>query len=271
MLDHQPQDSSPAASRERGPSDVKPYWTSPDGAIVIYNQRWENVIAAGLVPVREVALIHDDPPYGQNERTERGKAGRGRKPNDPKALRGAGPRGIASRDFPRVAGDDVPFDPAPLLALQRPSVLWGAQRYAERLPMSPSWLWWGKRAGTTPDNNGDGELAWTNLGGPPREFQHLWRGSIRASEVSPAVHLHPTQKPIALSSWVFQRAKLQRGDLVFVPHMGSGPDLPACVAAGLKCIAVEVERTYCDRAIARLGAVTAERAAMPSGPLFGGL
>ena len=123
-----------------------------------------------------------------------------------------------------------------------------------------------------PDDNGDGELAWSNLGGPPREFNHVWRGVCRASEAGGRgrkEHLHPTQKPIALCSWVYQRAKLRRGDLVFVPHGGSGPDLPACVAAGLRLVWCEVSRDYCDTAIARLGAVTAERAAEPVGPLFG--
>lgn len=247
---------------------MKPYWQSPDRLITVYHARFEDVLAAGVVPVRDVALVHDDPPYGQRERTERGKAGRGRGPLSQKALTRAGPRGVASRDFPRVVGDDKPFDASPLLALQRPLVVWGGHKCVPALPPSPSWLFWGKRDGTTPDDNGDGELAWSNLGGPIREWQHLWRGTIRASEVGPAPHLHPTQKPIALCSWVYQRAKLKRGDLVFVPHGGSGPDLPACVAMGLRCIWVDVEEWCCATAISRLNAITPERAAAPAGPLF---
>jgi site-specific DNA-methyltransferase (adenine-specific)/modification methylase len=242
---------------------VTPYWTSPDGAVVVYCARWEDVVAAGCVPVREVALVHADPPYGQNERTEREKAGRGGRGG----LRAPHP----SRDWIRVEGDDRPFDPGPLLAFNRPLVTWGAQRYAERLPPSPSWFWWDKREETTPDDNGDGEMAWTNLSGPPRQFSHLWRGLCRASEKGGGgKHLHPTQKPIALCSWVYARAKLRAGNLVFVPYMGSGPDLPACVAAGLRCIACEVVEDYCRVAVARLGAVTAEAAAQPAGPLFAG-
>lgn len=242
---------------------MRPYWQSPDGAIVVYCARWEDVVAAGLVPVREVALVHADPPYGQNEPTDRRSRKRIGTPT--RTLhKGA----LQARDFPRIVGDDQPFDPAPLLALARPAVLWGAQRYADKLPVSPSWLWWGKREGTTPDDNGDGEMAWSNLGGPPREFQHLWRGTCRASETG-ETHLAPTQKPIALCSWVYARAKLKRGDLVFVPYGGSGPDLAACAAMGLRCIWVECEETYCATAIgARLGAVTPERAALPAGPLF---
>ena len=136
------------------------------------------------------------------------------------------------------------------------------------MPESPSWVLWDKREDLSPDDNADGELAWTNLGGPLRICRHWWRGALRKTEKVEA-HLHPTQKPIALCSWVYQRAKLKRGDLVFVPYMGSGPDLAACVAMGLRCIACEVEEEYCRVAVgARLHAAPVVDA---PGPLFGGL
>jgi site-specific DNA-methyltransferase (adenine-specific)/modification methylase len=232
---------------------VKPYWTSPDGAIVVYCARWEDVVAAGCVPVREVALVHADPPYGVGERTDRASKGRG-------SL-------APCYDFPAVAGDDRPFDPAPLLQLDRPLVTWGANHYADKLPPSPSWLTWDKRDGIPSNDNADCEHAWSNLGGPARVFVHRWNGMIKASEGA-SRRCHPTQKPIALCSWVYARAKLRAGNLVFVPYMGSGPDLPACVAAGLRCIAVDCVEDYCRVAVARLGAVTAEVAALPAGPLF---
>jgi len=225
---------------------IAPYWQSNDGAIVVYHAPFENVIAAGAVPLDRVALIHDDPPYGQNERTARRKAKRVGKPSA--ALnKGA----LKLTDFPAVVGDSKPFDASPLLALQRPLVVWGGHLCVSALPPSPSWIFWGKRDGSRPDDNGDGEFAWSNLGGPIREFQHLWRGTCRASETS-SYHLHGTQKPIALSAFVFRRAKLVPGNLVFVPHGGSGPDLPACRALGLRLIWCEVLRDYCDIAISRL-------------------
>jgi hypothetical protein len=245
---------------------VKPYYRSPDGAITVYHARWEDVHAAGLVPLPD--LIHADGPYGVNERTDRKSKGRcnarGGAPRD--TGRGAPP----GRDFPPVHGDDRPFDPAPLLGLDRPLVLWGANHYAPRVPESPSWILWDKKDGTTPDDNADGELAWSNLGGPLRIFRHLWRGTCRASETG-VPHIGPTQKPIALSTWIFrERAKLKPGALVFVPYLGSGPDLPAARAMGLRVVACDVERWCCDTAIGRLGVVTPERAAEPCGPLFGG-
>lgn len=238
---------------------MTPYWQSPEGDITVFHARCEDVIAAGLVVPREVALVHGDPAYGVGEQTERAKKGRV----------SASRAGVAARDWPAIKGDERSYNPLPVFpGAFRRVVLWGANHYASRLPDSPSWILWDKREGTTPDDNADGELAWTNLGGPLRIFRHLWRGLCRASEVGERV-LGPCQKPIALCTYVYQRAKLTRGDLVFVPYLGSGPDLPAARAMGLKVVACDVEEWCCRTAVARLGAITEAAAREPVGPLFG--
>lgn len=245
-------------------STLAPYWTSPDGRIVVYHSRWEDVHAAGLLPVREVALVHADPPYGNGDDAHRpGREEGARVPTK------TGVKVAKGRAWKSLAGNAGPFDPSTLLGLSLPTVAWGGNHYASRLPDSTAWLFWDKRVDSTPDSMSDGELAWTNLGGALRVFRHVWRGLARSSETC-VPHLHPTQKPIALSSYVFQRAKLKPGDLVFVPYLGSGPDLPAAVAMGLKIIACDVESWCCDTAISRLRAITPAKAAEPVGPLFGG-
>jgi hypothetical protein len=174
-----------------------------------------------------------------------------------------------ARKWPTIAGNDAPFDPAALLALDKPLVMWGANHYASRLPDTSAWIVWDKRMDSTPDASSDAEVAWTNFGGAMRIFRHVWRGVARSSETS-AEHLHPTQKPIALSTYVFTRARLKPGALVFVPFLGSGPDLPAALAMGLRVVACDVSEECCRVAVgARLGAVAQGRAAEPVGPLFG--
>ncbi len=179
-----------------------------------------------------------------------------------------------------MTGNNEKHDPGPLLALRADSVIWGANHFSDRLPSSGAWVAWDKRDGMASNDGSDGEMAWCSPGGAfgnrMHIFRHMWSGLCRASEkngltgASYGAHLHPTQKPIALSSYVFTRAKLKPGDLVFVPYLGSGPDLPAAVAMGLRVIACDVERWCCDTAIGRLGAITPEKAAEPVGPLFGG-
>jgi len=242
---------------------VIPYYASPDGMVQIYHARWEDGLAAGVFDPAKIALIHADPPYGIGDSlwgNRNGAVGQRRR----------GGRGKVRAFAPFI--DDRPFSPGLFLELQRPTVLWGANHYASRLPDSPSWLFWDKREGQTSDNQSDGELAWTNLGGPLRTFSHYWRGSLRASEQAQA-HLHPTQKPEALSAWIFARQmareKLKAGDTILVPYLGSGPDLRPALAIGCRVIAFEVEEAYCSTAInARLRAVAEGSDPSAGLPLF---
>lgn len=232
--------------------------------VAVYCAPWQAVWQSlGLSP-SDVALVWADPPYGVGERTDRKKKGRGR--NRMHGERCA--RGDFSRDWPPVAGDDQPFQPAELLDVGFPRlVMWGANHYASRLPDSPTWWTWDKRVGTARDSNADCELAWTNLGGPARLFPHLWRGFCQASEKGRgARRIHPTQKPVALCRWGFQQARIERGALVFVPYMGSGPELAAAVELGLRVIACELVEAYCAAAVSyRLGVESAAAPAFLAG------
>lgn len=100
-----------------------------------------------------------------------------------------------------VIGDALPFDPSPWLSLGVPVVMWGGNHFASRLPDSPSWLIWDKRAASGHTNDfADCELAWTNTGKVARVFRHQWDGMMKASERG-VERQHPTQKPVALMAW----------------------------------------------------------------------
>jgi hypothetical protein len=239
---------------------VTPYYER-DG-ITVYCARWEDVHAAGLIPVRDVALVHADPPYGTRRDFNRG----GEVGVKRKRRAGAPPISVPAgrvREFAPCLGDDAPFDPAPLLALKRPLVTWGANHYASRLPDSSAGIFWDKRDDVLapPDDGSDGEYAWSNIGGSIRTFRHYWRGAIRKTEKLDA-HLHVNQKPIALSTYVFrEHAKLKPGALVLVPYGGSGPDIAAALAMGLRLIWCEAIEEHCR------AAVGARLHASPSSPL----
>lgn len=247
---------------------MTPYYRSQDGRIVVYHCSIEALIASGMVPIEEVALVHGDPPYGVNANTRGVSSGRGLEAGG-RAGRDINGRGRPkSREYEPIFGDDRPYDPSPILALDRRTVLWGANHYG-KVPGSPSWIYWEKRGESGPDDGADGELAWTNLGGPLRSFEHVWRGTCRASETG-VPHLYATQKPVALMLWIFrERTKLKPGDLVLVPYLGSGPEIAAADKLGLRLIGCDVSEAACRIACsARLGAVVKPEPVDKLGPLF---
>lgn len=172
-------------------------------------------------------LIVTDPPYGVSY--------------DPDASSRRG------NVHPRIVGDDRPFDPSFWLSFGLPTVLWGANHYASRLPDSPSWLVWDKREFDMTNSQADCEMAWTNLGGPARMFRHLWMGGSRASERGTAYHA--TQKPVALMRWVIERCP---PGTILDPFAGSGTTLVAAKSLNRRAIGVEIEERYCEVAANRL-------------------
>jgi hypothetical protein len=105
-----------------------------------------------------------------------------------------------------VAGDAEAFDPDPLLKIGGQQMLFGANRYSDRLPCG-TWLIWDKRTPTGSKGvMSDAEVAWWSKGRGVYLYTHTWDGFNRASErFTP---LHPTQKPVALMRWCLQRARL---------------------------------------------------------------
>jgi site-specific DNA-methyltransferase (adenine-specific)/modification methylase len=218
---------------------VTPYYD--DGTCTIYHGDCREVL-----PYLAADLVLTDPPYGQAGRLHAGGVvSRARKPPHGKNA------GIRPRYWPPIAGDDAPFDPEPLLAFPR-AVLFGANWYTDRLPVSGSWIIWDKKGdGFEGWNGADAELAWTNLGGPVRVFRHRWMGVMRDSEIGQP-HLHPAQKPVALMAWIIVNGT-KPGDLILDPYMGSGPVLRAAKDLGRRAIGIEIEERYCEIAARRLG------------------
>lgn len=120
-------------------------------------------------------------------------------------------------------------------------VYWGANCYASGLPDSRGWLVWDKQ--TTGDFS-DAELAWTNQDRAISRLIHTWNGLQKASERGQR-RVHPTQKPVALATWVFDLLA-PLGCVVFDPFGGSGSSLIACEQSERICLMMELSPAYCD-------------------------
>jgi len=189
------------------------------------------------LPLAEIDCILTDPPYGIRARTDY-RSSRGRR-------------------FPRIIGDDRPFEPAPWLIFPK-VVLFGANHFSQWLPPSAAWFVWDRRDGVTTNCQADCELAWTNLPGTARIFRHLWSGFVKASERGQR-RVHPTQKPVALMEWCIDRIKPR---MILDPFMGSGTTLVAAKRKGIPAIGIEISKRYCHEAVKRLKAECQDREAV---------
>jgi site-specific DNA-methyltransferase (adenine-specific) len=205
----------------------KPYYS--DDAVTIYHADCRDI----LPELPKVDLVLTDPPYGIDLDTTNTKYKNGIKRE-------------------RLTGDAEPFDPTPLLSVNCPSIVWGGNCFASRLPDFHGWLCWVK---TVRDGSkirqADMELAWTNFVRRPRALQHLWIGAYRDSESGEQAS-HPSQKPAALMLWCINIAQeyLDVG-LILDPFLGSGTTAFAAKKLGRKCIGIEIEERYCEIAARR--------------------
>jgi len=206
--------------------------TEPRKVVIGSAELWLGDCREVLPTLSGVDVIVSDPPYGINYDSSHTKYKNG-----------------ITRD---VADWDVePFDPTHLLALDLPTVLWGGNCFASRLPDHPGWLVWVKVVRNEANiRQADMELAWTNCVRRPQSFTHLWVGAYRDSE-SGVRNEHPTQKLIAVMDWCI-RVATPDAITILDPYCGSGSTGVACMHLGRKFIGIEREGKYFDIACRRI-------------------
>ena len=69
------------------------------------------------------------------------------------------------------------------------------------------------------DNFADCELAWTSFKTAVKIFRFRWNGMLQGNMKNKEHRIHPTQKPVALYTWIYQNYA-KPGDLVIT--MGAG-------------------------------------------------
>ena len=197
---------------------MTPYYS--DDSVTIYHGDCFELIDCLVADV-----VVSDPPYGMKYVHGGRKGGK-----------------LLGFDGVSVIGDEEPFDPSPWL--RWPAVLWGANHFADKLPVSAGWLVWDKRDGKTTNDQSDCELAWTSFLTTARLFTRYWNGGGIGE-----LRLHPTQKSLALMKWCLGYCP---EGTVLDPFMGSGTTLRAAKDCGRKSIGIELEEAYCEVAARRM-------------------
>lgn len=188
-----------------------------------------------LVASSKVDFVYMDPPYGMNLDTNYAQTNR-----------------VQGNSYAPVINDDKDFDPSFFFEYfkdAREHFWWGADYYCQTLPKGGSWVVWDKKKEDLDESIGTGyELCWSMVPHKRMIARFLWSG-FTAKERNES-RVHPTQKPVALHEWFFERWG-KAGDVVADLFGGSGSTLIACEKTGRQARLMELDPRYCDVIVQR--------------------
>jgi len=119
-----------------------------------------------------------------------------------------------------------------LFRVSKNQIIWGGNYFD--LPACRCFLIWDKGESMYGRSFSECEFAWTSFSEGARIYKHQPFDKNR---------FHPTQKPIALYTWIF-RKYAKPGEKILDTHLGSGSSRIAAYEAGLDFIGFEIDPQY---------------------------
>ena len=137
------------------------------------------------IPDKYFDLCIADPPYGINAANMN---------------MGSGKHKWAKKDWDKAIPADEIF--SEIFRVSKEQIIWGGNYF--KLPLTADWIVWDKMLRDM--SFAEGELAWSSIHKNLRIFKY------HTTQSDPGGRIHPTQKPIALYSWILDKyAKFEGG------------------------------------------------------------
>ena len=213
---------------------------------------------ARLMDGKKADMVFTDPPYGMKLDTDYTDMG-GKNSMTKKS----------GNKYEQVIGDNDDFTEELINTIFacfdycKEIFIWGADYFAELIPSKNdgSWIVWDKRANGNDDIAEDKssdkmygstfELCWSKNKHKRDIARVKWAGIFGMSSQDTKGRVHPTQKPIELANWFFNKWG-KDNDLVADLYLGSGSTMVASHQLKRKCYGIELDPKYCQVIIDRM-------------------
>ena len=201
-----------------------------------------------LMDGNKADMVFTDPPYGMNLDTDYSSLN-----SNPQFVKEKHLKSMQGNKYDKVIGDSEDYDPTHLFTMfpnVKEMFLWGGDYYSERLQdkNKGSWIVWDKRNENENLDKMFGsqfELCWSKTRHKREIARIQWAGVFGTEKEFDHKRHHPTQKPIALSSWFIKRYS-KENELIIDLFGGSGSTLIACEQTDRICYMSELDPLYCD-------------------------
>lgn len=184
-------------------------------------------------------MVFTDPPYGMDLDADFSSL----------EARGAFASRSGGSKYDNVIGDNKDYDPSFILEhfnYVDEIFMWGADYYAKHIPSGGSYIVWDKRVTDSLDKAVGScfELCWSKSKHKRDIARITWAGIFGFNKTEDGgKREHPTQKPIKLVAWFFDKYK---GNVVVDLFLGSGSTLIACEQTDRTCYGMELDPKYTD-------------------------
>ena len=177
--------------------------------------------------------------------------------------------GIGGKKYDNVKGDHEDFTEELINTIFacfndcKEIFIWGADYFAELLPnkYDGSWVVWDKRANGNDDISEDKssdkmygstfELCWSKNKHKRDIARVKWAGIFGMPSQDTKGRVHPTQKPIELANWFFNKWG-KDNDLIADLYLGGGTTMVASHQLKRKCYGMELDPKYCQVIVDRM-------------------